>query len=62
MGLDYINENCNICGKDFSSIDEVYVDVDTDNYVCLECVQKYGIQANEAMRLLSYEEGEWYAL
>lgn len=58
MGLDYINESCNICGKDFDSIDEVYVDIDTDEYICLECAAKYNMQANEAMGLLSYEEGE----
>lgn len=51
----YINEECSICGDEFENIEDVFVDTETDNYVCSKCARKYGLVVNEVMR---YSESE----
>ena len=37
-----INECCALCGKEFRDIKQIYVDVDTDQYICKKCATQYG--------------------
>jgi len=36
----YIFECCSICGEDLTSIENIWVSIDTDTYVCSECYIK----------------------
>lgn len=51
----YINEECSICGDEFENVEGIFVDEETDNYVCERCSRKYGLVVNE---IGSYSEDE----
>jgi predicted SprT family Zn-dependent metalloprotease len=38
-------EECVLCGKDMTNTKEIFVDTETDNYLCQDCQEKYGIKA-----------------
>lgn len=35
--LDYISENCGICGIELINIEDILVSVESDQYLCQEC-------------------------
>jgi len=39
----YISEECTCCGRELTNAQLIYVEVDTDNYVCVKCVERYFI-------------------
>lgn len=45
----FINEQCSICGKEFKNAKQIYVDMDTDKYVCKSCGKKYHLHTTERM-------------
>ena len=51
----YINECCSICGKKFADIEDVYVEIEEDNYVCNKCGIEGRLQVTKAM---DYSESE----
>jgi len=40
---DCINESCFYCGEEFIHINDIFVDVISDRYLCKECSIVYGI-------------------
>jgi len=45
------NEECYFCGKEFNSIDNVFVDVDSDNYTCRKCIDDYRLDVRDVRDL-----------
>ena len=43
--IDFIDEECNICGKHLTRTEDILVDSETDVYLCKECVEEYDVQA-----------------
>ena len=61
MTSEYINESCNICGEDFTTIKDIYVDTEVDRYVCLNCARKYKLDINPCINdLEEIEDVEYY--
>ena len=50
-----VYETCQICGKDMDDIDEIFIDVELDQYICKQCKNEYEIEAVKC-RPLEYEE------
>lgn len=57
MNERYINESCNICGKIFINIEDIMVDLDTDNYVCKNCAEQYDLNYSQCLDYTEDEEG-----
>jgi len=43
-GDEYIDEICGCCGKHMNDENEIFVDLETDVYLCKECADKYEIE------------------
>ncbi len=41
----FILEQCHICGKDMDNIRNIWVDIESDLYVCEACKNKYNVQS-----------------
>ena len=41
----FILERCSYCGKDMNDIRDIWVDVESDLYICGACKNKYDVQA-----------------
>lgn len=39
----YIYENCSVCGCALESIEDIWLDVEEDRYVCRYCADEHGI-------------------
>lgn len=39
----FVNEECSICHRKFKNIENIFVDNETDNYVCKKCAIKYDL-------------------
>ena len=43
--LDYISENCVICGEELVRIEDIRTDLDSGNYCCEDCVKYHKLNA-----------------
>jgi len=43
----YISENCNICGEELVRVEDIFVDVENDTYICLDCAKYNHIKTVE---------------
>lgn len=44
MVNEYISEVCTECGKEMNDIEDIFVDSDTDKYVCAHCSKTLGLK------------------
>ena len=51
---EFLNEECSCCHEQFTDIHSVFVDVDTDNYVCERCSLKYGLEVVLCLESLGF--------
>jgi len=51
----YISECCKICGEEFTNIEDIYVDVENDDYIHLICANENKIKV---VQCLEYTENE----
>jgi len=42
---DYVEERCTKCGKRMMSVNYIYYDLNSGNYVCKTCDNKYSLNA-----------------
>jgi hypothetical protein len=54
----FLNEQCSICGMYFQNIKDVFVDIKSDNYVCINCAINYGLNIIHCLDYHEYEEDE----
>lgn len=47
----YIYEKCTSCGKDMTDIKDIFIDKETDNYVCKDCKNKYSLKVIKCKEL-----------
>jgi predicted SprT family Zn-dependent metalloprotease len=40
-----VYESCSICGRNMYKTSQIWVDKETDRYMCRHCVDKYEIEA-----------------
>lgn len=40
----FVLEECRICHRCLDNTDDIFVDIDTDNYICLDCAEEYNIK------------------
>lgn len=40
---DYISENCHICNITLLHTEDIRVDIETDQYLCIECAEYHNI-------------------
>jgi len=46
-----VYESCSECGRDMFRTKDIWVDEDTDKYICKHCKDRYGINAVMAVDL-----------
>ena len=39
--MTYINESCKYCGKELTNSNDIFVDIDSDNYCCSDCAKVF---------------------
>jgi len=42
--ISYINECCSYCKMEFNRIEDIFVVVESDVYVCIDCSDKYDLE------------------
>ena len=43
----YISEQCHICGVPLLHTKDIRVDIETDQYLCIECAEYHNIKTSE---------------
>jgi len=50
--LDYISENCTICGEELIRVEDIFIGRNDDLYYCLDCTKYHGIDVVERRDIL----------
>lgn len=51
-----VKETCWYCRETMTEVEDIYVSVEEDRYICLDCANKYNIQIVKCLEIYKGEE------